>query len=61
MIGKMGMAFVTTVDFVAVQISIVFEAHFRRDYRPVFARESEVYENDERSCATSGDTEGGGK
>lgn len=60
MIGKVGMALVTTVDFVAVQIGIVFEAHLCRDYRPLFAQESKVGERDERSCGTSGDTAGGG-
>lgn len=38
MIGKVGMTLVTTVDFVAVQIGIIFEAHLRRDYRPVFVK-----------------------
>lgn len=52
MISKVGMALVATVDFVAIQIGIVFEAHLCGDCRAVFARGSKVCEIDERSCAT---------
>lgn len=34
MIGKVGMALMATVDFVAIQIGVVFEAHLCRYYRP---------------------------